>query len=304
MVYLVSKSKKTIFYNLFKYIDLDDVRLISDIYDVHFDFINKLGNKINLLFPFNNKCNISNYNIIDSIIVFDNESLSYLSYKELMILKRHNKLVLFFIDGIDNNYLSIKNAKRLYKKGLFDLVYTYSILDSEKYNLKLNLSYYHKIDLIYSGGTGVTFIGNVKKRFPIIRKILNYFNANNIPNDFYLSGLKNDKINAHKIDYISYEECLKIINKYNVILDIVNSDKDGMSLRYFEAVVYNKKLITNNKNVFNMPYYNRKNIQYFEKIEDIDLEWIIQDNDDISYDYDGSFEPINFIKKIKSDLSI
>ena len=55
-----------------------------------------------------------------------------------------------------------------------------------------------------------------------------------------------------------------------------------------EAVIYNKRLITKNEEIKELPYYDSRYMQYFEKIEDIDWEWLRTD-EKVDYHYKGDF---------------
>ena len=70
-------------------------------------------------------------------------------------------------------------------------------------------------------------------------------------------------------------------------------------MRYKEAVMYNKKLLTNNSNVNLLPCYNPKYIKYFEKPEDIDIDWLLR-REPVIYDYQMEFSTDCFCEKIKN----
>lgn len=72
-----------------------------------------------------------------------------------------------------------------------------------------------------------------------------------------------------------------------------------MDLRweFFEAVVYNKKLLINNENIIEFPFYNSRFMRVFKKVEDIDWKWV-KSKEKVDYHYDGSFSPLKFIEEI------
>ena len=72
------------------------------------------------------------------------------------------------------------------------------------------------------------------------------------------------------------------------------------SLRYFEAIVYNKKLLTNNPEVVELPYYDERYMRVFESIEDIDVDWV-KAIEKIDYKYKGEFSPLGIIEYIKNN---
>ena len=63
---------------------------------------------------------------------------------------------------------------------------------------------------------------------------------------------------------ISYAENLKITKKAAVILDIKTVEHNGLSLRIFEAIKYQKKLITDNKSIMQYDFYHPNNFYVIE----------------------------------------
>lgn len=66
-----------------------------------------------------------------------------------------------------------------------------------------------------------------------------------------------------------------------------------------EAVCYNKKLLTNNSQTTEYPYYNSEYMKCFKKVEDIDIEWLT-DLKPVNYNYKGDFSPIKLIDYLRS----
>ena len=87
--------------------------------------------------------------------------------------------------------------------------------------------------------------------------------------------------------------------KANVLLEIVIPGVGaGATLRYYEAVMYGKKLLTNNPTVKELSFYDERFIRYFEKPEDIDLEWV-KAREKVDYNYTGEFSTANFCRKLE-----
>ena len=108
-----------------------------------------------------------------------------------------------------------------------------------------------------------------------------------------------DKIHYY-IGWKSYEEVLGGVLRSKVILEILQEGQSGPSLRYYEAVCYNKKLLSNNPNIVHFPYYDSRYMRYFSSPEDIDIAWITEDCD-VDYHYKGDFSPVNMLDLIKKD---
>jgi len=63
---------------------------------------------------------------------------------------------------------------------------------------------------------------------------------------------------------ITYYESLKITLQSSLLIDIHNPVHDGLSFRIFEAIGYEKKLITTNKEVAKYDFYDTRNILIWE----------------------------------------
>ena len=77
------------------------------------------------------------------------------------------------------------------------------------------------------------------------------------------------------------------------------------TISYHEAIIYNKKLLTNCNFIEALPYYNPSYMRKFRFVEDIDPDFIKYNNLDIRYKYDNQFSVDNFVNKIsQKDLQI
>ncbi|TCP95020.1 hypothetical protein EDC44_11279 [Cricetibacter osteomyelitidis] len=63
---------------------------------------------------------------------------------------------------------------------------------------------------------------------------------------------------------LSFEENLQKVKNCKVVADFVNSAHSGLSFRIFDALCFNKKLITTNKTIQNYDFYHPNNIFIWE----------------------------------------
>ena len=145
-------------------------------------------------------------------------------------------------------------------------------------------------------------IANTKKgRLNELQDIYEYLSQSKASHKYRLSQVPRNKRKFNKgIIYnkkIPYSEAVEEVKKSNCILEFLEKGQSGATLRYYEAVCYNKKLLTNNKNVVNLPFYNPDYIHIFEKPEDIDWNWV-KERIPVDYHYDGRFSPTHLIDKI------
>ena len=82
------------------------------------------------------------------------------------------------------------------------------------------------------------------------------------------------------------------------MLDVPLGSQNGSTIRLQEAVTYGKKLITNLQEIKDKPYYVKENFLVFDKIDDIDVNFI--DTPYVKNDY--NFSPLKMIDFAKSKL--
>lgn len=249
----------------------------------------------------------------EKIFVFSNLTIKMLPIQLIkkINLRRDCKIVVYLIDNSDNPLC--KEAIYLCNKFHFDSVYTFNSKDAEKYNFKHIYYIYSKLPFKAKSGhkpkRQIVFFGSNKGRFPIFLKILKALQKKQISFFFSLIGINSDEKkklaiypNVEINNPISYKALVKKIQDYNVLLDIVATKEAGLSYRPIEAICYNKKLLTNNKKILDFPYYDPEYMKYFEKVEDIDWNFV-QENKPVDYKYNNDYSPVEFLKKIQKEIN-
>ena len=66
--------------------------------------------------------------------------------------------------------------------------------------------------------------------------------------------------------------------------------------------MYNKKLLTNNPDLEELPYYDPRYMHFFQTAEDIDIEWLRR-GDAVDYAYRGEFSAEQFLKNVSEVLN-
>lgn len=238
--------------------------------------------------------------------VFSNLTIKMLP-KSLIkkLIRRQDCTVILYLLDASNNPLC-KEAINFSQSLKFDAVYTFDSEDAKKYNFKHIYYIYSKfdVDTDVKLKKKLTFFGSDKGRLPTILKILDITKNKKISSFFSLVGIDGkdkDKLkkysNVQINTPVSYKKLIHEIQNYDVLLDIVASEQTGLSYRIIEAICYNKKLLTNNKKILDFPYYNSKYMQYFDKVEDIDWSFVVNDTP-VDYNYKNNYSPIKFLEKI------
>ena len=66
-----------------------------------------------------------------------------------------------------------------------------------------------------------------------------------------------------------------------------------------DAIIYNKKLITNCEEIVMLPYYNENRIHFFNNINQISIDFV-RDHREIDYGYKNDFSNVTFLNFIDS----
>ena len=114
----------------------------------------------------------------------------------------------------------------------------------------------------------VFFIGSfIHKRMNKIQNFIEFGLKLNLKLDvnvFYTLESDKEKYPIKGLKYINehmtYENNIKQLKKSKIVIDFLNETHKGLSFRTFEALYYDKKLITNNPAVKNYDFYKPENI--------------------------------------------
>jgi len=198
---------------------------------------------------------IQKQGIYDQILIIRPDKLER---KVLDFLRAHSlEMTSYLFDGIEN---FPKQKKTL---SYFDTVYSYDKMDVKNYQFEFITNYIYDTQIEIKPITASVFnITSYDDRFPLLEKIAAYFSANKISFRFII---KKDKIFEHDTievvkNYLSLSEVKQMIACSSILVDIQKENQQGLSFRIFEALGYQKKIITNNQDIVNYDFYNPNNI--------------------------------------------
>lgn len=306
------KQYENVEINNFKY--LSDLNRVLNLFaKIHFS--HKLNRIINLPFKslwFKKIADGINaeYNDDIIIIIYD-RSLFANNIKFIKYLRKRFpkcKLVYMFTNIVkisganDNGFVSMLNE-------MYDIVYAFDPSDAKKYN-------FHYSPLIYSYNrknvkekNQVFYVGRAKDRYEMLINVYEKIKELNLDRKFYIFGV-NEKNQKYKSQieynkYISYDECLKNIQESSCIIDIIQGESEGFTIKTCEAVFYDKLLITTNKNVKKAPFYDERFILVIDSAEDINMEFF-NNAKKVKYSYEGKkyFSVDTYLKRLYKDLEI
>ena len=224
---------------------------------------------------------------------------SYLDY----LLKRYPKAkyVCFFHDLISTHLLDIN-----YVKQMFDLVLSYDKNDSETYGLLYYPTPYSSINIKEDPNyfSDVYFLGKAKNRLHEILNVYDQLEAKGLRCRFFITGLSKD-ISLNKkgikiIESMTYKENLIYVRNSKCLLEIMQHGAVGITPRTWEAIMYNKHLITNNSFLKGTNYYNQSSVTILgeQLLSNISADNIISAN--FSEETRQALSPVNLLSFISN----
>ena len=145
----------------------------------------------------------------------------------------------------------------------------------------------------------VFFAGKAKDRLPKILQILNILNMAGLNCYFYLTEVpKEQRVNIDGIvyadKYMPFKEMLYRTVRANCLLEINQGGAIGYTSRFIEAVLYNKKIMSDNPFVKESKYYNPKFVYFVSSADTIDTSFV-RSTEQVDFNYTGDFSPINIL---------
>lgn len=245
----------------------------------------------------------------NTVVIMTNEMLQYLNADHIQKFQNNGlKVVLVLIDPLTADYITVKVAKEIINHVNFDQIFTFDPNDATEYGLDYCNTIYSKIvDNISSENKyDICYFGNIKDRLLKINELLKESKSHHVNLLLKLSGCSSEDRNLLPKEAVlkhimPYEKLLMLTQMSNCIFDMTQDGQTGVTFRYYEAIIYNKKLITNNKAIQNLPYYDNRYIKFYNNIKDIDWGWV-KKRETIDYGYNGEFSPLNLLKRIEMKL--
>lgn len=215
------------------------------------------------------------------------------------------KIAAYFQDMISRHYDS-SEAKKLI--GLCDIALSYDRNDCEKYGLNYYGDVYSILDVpAAEEKSDVCCVINAKNRLNKIEMAYDVLIDKGLKCDFYIVGVK-DKNHEKKAGIVygkqlPYSEVIKKVKASKAILEIMQEGAVGYTLRTCEAIVYGKKLITDNAEVVSEPFYTPKNVSVIKRAEDISPAFINGEVDTAAYrGYAEKLSPLKLLEFIEEKL--
>lgn len=198
----------------------------------------------------------------DECIIFDQA----FSASIVNIIKTFNPKVGIHIYLWNPTFKDVSILDKLKKVSNFAYIYSFDKNDCRKYGFTFSPMVYdfkafkeEEMDFKYD----VIFVGYLKSRVKMLTELYNHLCVVNARSFFYVL----DNVNTTEIvpfelkkEYLSYERYRKTMLSSKAVLDIVQDGQIGLTIRTMETICFEKKLITNNKDIVNYDFYDSNNI--------------------------------------------
>ncbi len=195
------------------------------------------------------------------------------------------------------------------KNPIWDLEMTFDKGESQKFGFPHFDEFESKIDIQQEEEmeSDVFFAGKAKDRLPRLLEAYEIFTKAGLKCKYYLTEVpKEEQKELPGVEYadkfMSYKEMLYHTVNTQCVFEINQTGADGYTSRFLEAVIYGKKLITDNAFVKQSKYYTPNNIQVVSRMSDIDASFVRKGEDFVDYHYDGGFSPFRMIERVEEEL--
>lgn len=227
-----------------------------------------------------------------------------------MLKKRYPdaRMIFNFHDTVESKRKLIKGFSIEALKRVFDLVCSYSVIDANRYGLYYVPDMYSRLplkDLPHYQEYDVVFIGAAKDRLQTIISVFDRLSSFGLKCWFYIVGAKRNercfrKGITYSNKYLSFEEVIARQASARCLLEITQQGSTDTTLRFWDAVLYNKKIITNCQSVKNYSYFNTQYVLLFQNINDISKDFFSSSS--VDFYYKGDVSPLTIFKQMEEQL--
>lgn len=209
--------------------------------------------------------------VFDSTLKTDNSVLQNLS----AFSKVENKY-LYIWNKIDDSFIDYFSP--LIKQSDFK-IYSPDKGDCERFGLLYNFGMYYNGVILPDKTEDINafFCGVDKGRSEKLLKLFNTMNSIGFPPDIYIYNSNTYYSEfRNRTGYMWYSEYLQNVSNSRVLIDLNMEKHVGFTMRVYESMFFNKKLITSNKAACESDFYNENNIFYIEDFEQIDKKKLLE----------------------------
>ena len=239
-----------------------------------------------------------------TILLLNGSVKVHYNKKFFLKLKKKNtniKLVLIMHDSVNN----ARSVQTIHMFGVFDTIFSFDAKDCEKYGFERIYQTFSRPDFVKKDlkmYSRAFFIGRGDDRTELLKTIFKKITSEVDGCKFFITDVDESKVeNIKDVCFnkrMSYSNELNMAYNSDCIFEIVRGGQTGVSLRACEAVVFNKKFITNNTSIREMPFYDPRYMRIIRDSDDVDIDFI-KDNLDVDYGEKDYFSPLLILKRLE-----
>ena len=276
---------------------------------IHFN--DRIGRHCKVPFKniWNSRYTLSSYNFDKNeqywIIFLNGTIRNYYTKRYLLQLKERNdniKLAMIMYDSFSNR----SAARAVSFIPVFDVVLSFDREDCNQHGLEHIYGTFSSPDFLYKDSSyysSAFFIGSGDSRLTLMQRVFHSI-CKYVENcKFYIVGVKpRYRKYTDDISYtetIEYDKVLMYSYNTNCIVEVLKPGQTGISLRTCEAMAFNKKLLTNNTSLKDMPFYDERYMKIYSNEDDIDYKFITA-KCEVHYKQSDLFSPLHILERLES----
>lgn len=212
------------------------------------------------------------------------------------------KLIIHFHDTVKKAFENNRHLSATIVAKDFDGAIAYNLPDAKKYGFIYRPVGYTPIpenEVKVLPKSDVVFVGAAKDRLPLIRKLYHRFTNAGLKCDFYVTEVPKEERFDDGIVYgdksLPFPEYIAREVASDCLLEILQEGSTGRTYRMMEAIIYNKKLITNCPEIMDTQYYDKDFVLYFQDENEITADFVKKDVGAVDFNYDGEFSQKKFV---------
>ena len=215
------------------------------------------------------------------------------------------RLIFYLVDGVERtaavNRIGIEDVLAYLDN--FDAVYTYDRTDAARYadHMRFIDIPMWRADAAPAAvpETDLYFCGRNKRREELLLSVHDRLAGAGLRCRMHIvDGTAGNRPGIAPRSWVPYEEMIGEVLKTNCVLEVLADYNQESTLRYKEAVIYNRKLLTNNPHISGLPYYDPRWMRTFRTAEDIDPDWL-RAAEPVDYGYRGDFGVETFLRRVE-----
>lgn len=192
----------------------------------------------------------------DVIVMFDTrKDYDLVASRIESVCKPTAKLIFYSWNPIIDSDAHARLGKRWLKT-------TFSKEDALAYNFEYVGSFYFsnqptkKLPIKYDG----FFIGRDKGRRELLHNVATLYERKQLSSKVILVDNRKALFDKHYSWRMDYTEVCKYVMESNSVIEILQDGQEGISLRVFESLFFEKKLVTNNRHIVDYDFYDSRNV--------------------------------------------